>query len=70
MSAVNRQADPAQLSIDRSDQSNEVCLELDTKDKVPTDVTSNFSVMFVWKPTTFERYDQRPSRAAAPSSRG
>jgi len=44
------------LSIGGTDQSNEVCLELDTKDKVPTDVTSNFSVMFVWKPTTFERY--------------
>ncbi len=38
-----------------SDVSNEIILELRTKDRAPTHVTSGFELQFVWKAITFER---------------
>jgi regulator of nonsense transcripts 1 len=35
--------------------SDEVGLELRKSENVPTDFTLNFSVDFVWKPTSFDR---------------
>lgn len=37
------------------DISDEVGLELRKSENVPTDFTLNFSVDFVWKPTSFDR---------------
>lgn len=36
--------------------SDEVGIELKSSSGVPTDYTTNFSVDFVWKSTSFDRY--------------
>ena len=36
--------------------SDEIGIELKKEDKPPTDLTLNFTVSFVWKPTSFDRY--------------
>lgn len=43
---------------DKSDVSDEICLELRRNDGVPIDCTHGFSVDFVWKATSFDRMQQ------------